>query len=487
MAVTTFSQVGETAGAQPASDLGIGIANNFGFVRTADLDSDGHVDVIYASSREAKVAWYRNLGGTKGFGEAKTISAPIELDVWGIGSLNVADFDGDGAPDLQVGFVTLSHGQPERQEVIWMRNDGGEFMTSKSIPSGRNQTLLTNFVVADFDGDNDVDLLVSEQDGSNPSLLANTGDGTFSPLHCEDGVLEHCEVGISSRMVATADVDDDGNLDVVVDSAGRLQFYRNDGAGSFSPYQQLNDALGNQEFLDVWGRSLRVLDAAIGDINGDDILDVVWASHIAGTASGEYGAAFSNPDGTFKFGGWFGGFTPGLNTFLTRDIGPMAQLELSDTDRDGDLDLLVAEHSRLGPGSASVSSFENLDGHGSYGARQDLVRSESDDQQVFAAFAVDDFDNDGAIDVAAAMTGLTTTQPIEEAHSVITWHKSRLVGDADDSGDVSFADFVALASSFGKQADAAWAEGDFDGNGRVDFADFVALAANFGTQLVRGE
>ncbi len=52
------------------------------------------------------------------------------------------------------------------------------------------------------------------------------------------------------------------------------------------------------------------------------------------------------------------------------------------------------------------------------------------------------------------------------------------LGDADLNKTVEFADFVALADSFGQRG--GWAEGDFDGNGKVEFPDFVLLAENFG-------
>ena len=52
-------------------------------------------------------------------------------------------------------------------------------------------------------------------------------------------------------------------------------------------------------------------------------------------------------------------------------------------------------------------------------------------------------------------------------------------GDANLDGTVSFADFLLLASNFGK-SDIGWAGGDFDGSRSVDFADFLALASSFG-------
>ncbi len=59
---------------------------------------------------------------------------------------------------------------------------------------------------------------------------------------------------------------------------------------------------------------------------------------------------------------------------------------------------------------------------------------------------------------------------------------SQLVGDADGDDNVSFADFLILASNFGTAQDAIFSEGDFDEDGDIDFVDFLLLAGNFGAQ-----
>ena len=54
-----------------------------------------------------------------------------------------------------------------------------------------------------------------------------------------------------------------------------------------------------------------------------------------------------------------------------------------------------------------------------------------------------------------------------------------LNGDINRDRKVDSADFVTLASNFGKTG-MTYAQGDLNGNGRVDSGDFVLLAANFG-------
>ena len=53
-----------------------------------------------------------------------------------------------------------------------------------------------------------------------------------------------------------------------------------------------------------------------------------------------------------------------------------------------------------------------------------------------------------------------------------------LAGDIDLNGDVEFADFLLISSSFG--GEGHYGQGDVDCSGNVDFADFLILSANFG-------
>jgi len=51
--------------------------------------------------------------------------------------------------------------------------------------------------------------------------------------------------------------------------------------------------------------------------------------------------------------------------------------------------------------------------------------------------------------------------------------------DLNHDGTVSIADFITMASNFGR-TDASYDDGDVNGDGRVTIADFIELAANFG-------
>ncbi len=70
-------------------------ADNANTVGVADLDKDGDKDVISASSNDDKIAWYENLGQGL-FGEQQIISSAAD----GVQSIEIVDVDGDGAMDI---------------------------------------------------------------------------------------------------------------------------------------------------------------------------------------------------------------------------------------------------------------------------------------------------------------------------------------------------------------------------------------------------
>jgi hypothetical protein len=59
----------------------------------------------------------------------------------------------------------------------------------------------------------------------------------------------------------------------------------------------------------------------------------------------------------------------------------------------------------------------------------------------------------------------------------------RLIGDADEDGDVDFLDYARLKRHYGTPAAASWGDGDFNLDGRVDLDDYAAAEANFGRRL----
>jgi hypothetical protein len=166
------------------------------------------------------------------------VAREVGVDVSSLsGGAILDDFDGDGRLDLMVSAM----GFADQLRLFHNRGDGTfEDRTERAGLTGEVGGL--NLVQADYDNDGFVDALVLRggwlgSQGRFPlSLLRNRGDGTFTDVTREAGLLRFAP----TQTAAWLDYDGDGWLDLFVgneSTAGEdhpCQLYRNDGAGAFT-------------------------------------------------------------------------------------------------------------------------------------------------------------------------------------------------------------------------------------------------------------
>lgn len=135
----------------------------------ADLDGDGDVDMISANRNEDSVAWYRNTNGMGNFGSEIIISDSVLLARF----ILAEDVDGDGDIDVIAASSGLS-------KIFWYDNDGaGNFGVGQMLPGLASGTV--SIFAEDLDGDNDIDILVAATTGDRVFWYENTdGLGTYS-------------------------------------------------------------------------------------------------------------------------------------------------------------------------------------------------------------------------------------------------------------------------------------------------------------------
>ena len=117
----------------------------------------------------------------------------------------LGDVDGDGRPDIFLASV-------EHPAALY-HNDGGYHFTDVTKASGLDFTGIatTSAVLADVDGDGDLDLIVGTFGGP-VKLYLNDGKGHFTDATATSGLSG----GYMATTMTLADVDGNGTLDLYV-------------------------------------------------------------------------------------------------------------------------------------------------------------------------------------------------------------------------------------------------------------------------------
>ncbi len=191
---------------------GVGMAKS---VCTGDLDSDGREDVIGAALYDDEVLWWRNRGGDPIEWEEHVVDA----EFGGAHRVQAIDVDGDLDLDI-VGAGYTGH------VVAWWRNDGGDpIVWTKQVISFP----VFNACVAqaaDIDGDGILDVTASAQLSGQLSWWHNDGGDPISWTESQVATLRRV------WPLFVVDLDNDGDNDIIAGSShngsNEVKWYRND-------------------------------------------------------------------------------------------------------------------------------------------------------------------------------------------------------------------------------------------------------------------
>lgn len=317
------------------------------------------------------------------------------------------DFDGDSDLDFVSYFGGIT-------QLTWFENDGTPFdgdWTARLIAGdliGAN-----NGATADLDHDGDQDVVVSEYTG----LYWFENDGTPA-----DGAWsKHVIQNGSYASISLSDIDADGDLDVLKTSIqdGFVTWFENDGTSTPTNWESHNIALPASGVFEVkWG-----------DLDGDHDCDLIvvniWADEVFW---------FEN-DGTPRDGGW------SRHVIATNQDGA-GQVVVADFDNDSDLDVATSIEHAFG-----LRWFANDGTPRDGGWISHDITTEPDD---YSDLGASDVDQDGDIDlIAASFYG---------DHGAV-WF--------ENDGTPDIGEWQAL-SLVRPSRDESFAIGDLDGDGADD-------------------
>ena len=370
----------------------------------------------------------------------------------------------------------MSGGGPD-QPTVWQvqvetSGDDGFYQNSGQTPG---DAAGDRVALGDLDGDGDLDAFLSSEASPN-EVWMNDGAGNFS----DSGQRLRAHPSLHSSDAALADLDADGDLDAFVANygfSGEPRYntvWTNDGDGQFTNTGQ---TLGSSESRAV----------SVGDLDGDGDLDafVVNSDVIFVPGYQPRNRVWLNDGG--------GTFTGGQSLGRERSMG----VRLGDVDRDGDLDILVANNG----GDEEDKIWLNR-GNATFQGGQSLGRR---DQYV----ELGDINGDGHLDAFLGRTawlnnGLGEFTQFWDPGVLTVWHAA--LGDLNGDGaldlyvlDASGNDQVWLNDGAGVFSDSGQrlatgstediALGDLDGDGDLDtFVSQEPLSGPLNNQIwINGE
>lgn len=246
-------------------------------VIACDIDGDGDIDLTVGNANTPSITVLVN-DGTGVFSQLQELILPFGgPDGDGFGNIYVhtmADFDGDGDPDIVMAMLTPN-------KYVYVSNDGSGIFGSPQVFDETPDGFIfpNDLEPADFNGDGHIDL-ITIQGRANARVYLNNGDATFT-------ILPDFPVQASQVVSPPADFNGDGILDIAfvnnqVD--GIIYTAIGNGDGTFGPLTSMVAAP-------------RPYAVTTADLNNDGVTDLI-SSHIA--PSNTIAVWIGIGDGTFE-------------------------------------------------------------------------------------------------------------------------------------------------------------------------------------------
>ena len=323
-----------------------------GAVVWGDFDRDNDLDLLLAGDSEANPAAKVFSNNPDRFRDIGALLERVKdaAALWG-------DYDNDG--DLDILLAGTDDIENPLAEIY--RNNAGKFV---DIDAGLLEVTNPTATWGDYDNDGDLDLLLAGHAGV-------SGDTTIVYRN-NNGRFVNIAAPLLNLAAASAwgDYDNDGDLDILLAGSSRtgqpaIRIYRND-QGNFT-------SLGSAGLT-----AIRHGSVVWGDFDQDGRLDILLAGE---TVTPDPVTQIYHNDGGGKF----------TISASLRGVS-RAAAAVGDYDNDGDLDILLAGNSNLGPLATIYrndgGSFEDLNP-----GLQGVANS---------AIAFGDYDNDGKLDIIIA-------------------------------------------------------------------------------------
>ena len=446
---------------------------SFWDISSSDIDGDGDLDIVASSYYDNAINYYENDGASDPSWTKSNIASSNDL----VKDIEIGDIDGDGDMDIISAFNGDSEREitwfESNASDINIRNEavaGNDYTSSSgtaTIAAGQTSTTISVPIFADSQPENNEKAAITLSNASSGRIIDSTGKLTigdddsisFTKVESDNNVSLWGPTGIK-----VGDINSDGNLDIVsVDqNANRIAWYKNEGSGypswNQSEISQISNSLKDVDLADIdndgdldvifcddssdtiawyendgnnhpswtlWyvsnnGDADGVEDIHIADIDGDGDLDIVSANRNDNTI-----AWYKNTDS--KNNGW-------EEEIIATNASAASGVYVADIDGDGDLDIVSTSKN-----DNKIAWYKN-DGNSAPGwTTVDITTSAFGAEDVYVA----DVDGDGDLDIVSAESsmGHNTIAWYENDGAVNpTWSATNIATNAEGAKDVHVAD-----------------------------------------------
>jgi len=316
----------------------------------ADLNQDGYLDLVFSNycSGTTQAEWnyeidsYIYWGGPDGYTTTHRLGLPTK----GANGNAVADLDENGYLDIvfsNVGKNPVAGSLPDptgvKSYIYWGSSQGYSDSDRTQLPTNGS----TGCSVADLDDDGDLDIVFSNYltttspyyYETDSYIYWGTGTGITSTSFIASNPTELATVGAVANYVV--DLDQDGHLDIIFSN------YRQNGNGSISTTYEIDSYI-------YWGDgtgsypertelpTVGAYGSSVADLDGDGALDIVFSNrHTA--ASGEF---VYNVDSYIYWGDGTRNYTVTNRTELPT-IGTYGN-SIADLNNDDKWDIIFSNH-----------------------------------------------------------------------------------------------------------------------------------------------
>ncbi len=414
---------------------------------TADFNEDGRLDLL----TNLTGAWWLRLGtslylsnATGGFESARDIRVS---ELLGGSGLLAGDFNGDGHVDI-VGVPDLysnSSNIYDGNVVIVLQGDGRGNFTQQSYQR-LNKRGLGLQDVADLNKDGNLDLVLI----SGPSVwtLLGDGQGNFTRTTQDPVALAGVDTSVPTSM-SLRDVNGDGFPDAVFGSAnlGQIRVMYNDGQGVLRDSGQAGPSTGS------WApyRSLGDQSFVVADVNRDGTDDMIKK-----TSKGT-DIYLGTDDGHFR---------------LIESLNATGSIQVADFNDDSTPDLLI------NTGGTPAVFLGQGDGHFTPGPTSPALPST---YYSVCSGTLADVNLDGKLDYVAYLTQIQGYSPTVVAFGVFFGDGTgRLLFNLNTVASVKDAGFLLPRPTYGNLARPNVGDFDFDGKPDLFFSSAAALTIYHG-------